>query len=326
MAPDRGKGARGKGEVKDQSDVDSLFRLPLADFTAARNALETKLKKSGDTDEAERVKALAKPPLSAWVANQLYWHHRKAFDQLLAAGDRFRTAQAAQLAGKSTDLRAPLESRREALSQLTKRAAGVLSESGHPVSPDAMRRIMTTLEALATYGGQAEGPPAGRLTADVDPPGFEALAALIPRGGVSARQANTPPRVIPFAAPKRETAAKRRPDPEEDARRLEAERRKKQAEARQALLDAERALRDAKRDAEQARAAMKTAAAGAKEMERAKTALETQLEKVSAAADAARQEARRVASQAEEAAQVMDDAERAMATARQALSDLEADL
>jgi hypothetical protein len=181
---------------------------------------------------------------------------------------------------------------------------------------------MMTLEALATYGGQPEGPPAGRLTNDVDPPGFEALAALVPRGGASAKQANAPSRVIPFSQPRRETATRRKADPEETARRLEAERRKKEAEARQALVDAERGLKDAKRDAEQARDAMKTAAARAKATEKAKAALEAQLEKTAAAADAARQEARRVASQAEEAAQLMDDAERAMAAAREALKEI----
>ena len=178
---------------------------------------------------------------------------------------------------------------------------------------------MTTLEALATYGGSPDGPPAGRLTGDVDPPGFEALAALVPRGGASARQGHMPSRVIPFSQPVRDTAPKGKATPEEDARRRDAERRKKQADARKALVDAERALKEAKRAAEQARAAMKTAAARAKEAEKAKAALETRFEKVSAEADAARQEARRVASQAEEAAQAMDDAERAVTTAREML-------
>jgi hypothetical protein len=322
MAGDRGKGARGKGEDATPSALDELFKLPLAEFTPARNTLAATLKKSGDTEEAERVKALAKPPLSAWIANQLYWRHRKAFDQLLAAGDQFRNAQAAQLAGKSADLRAPLDARREALGHMTKLSADILRESGHPTSPDTMRRIMTTLEALATYGSNPDGPPAGRLTTDVDPPGFEALAALVPRGGASARQGHTPSRVIPFSQPVRETAHKRKGTPEEDARRRDAERRKKQAEARKALLEAERALKDAQRAAEQARGAMKTAAARAKEAETAKGALETRLEKASAAADAARQEARRVASQAEEAAQAMDDAERAVTTARELLKDV----
>ena len=324
MAHDRGEEGRGKGAgASEKGEVDRLFQLPLGDFTPARNALATRLKKSGDAGEAQRVKALSKPTLSAWVANQLYWRDRLAFDRLLAAGNEFRTAQAAQLAGKSTDLRAPLDARREALSDMTKRAADILRESGHPASPETMRRIMTTLEALATYGGQTAAAPAGRLTSDVDPPGFEALAALVPRGGASARQGGAPPRVIPFSQPRTETSAKQSGSAEEKARRRDAEHRQEQAAARKALLDAERDLKEARRAAEQARAAMKKAAANAKEMDSAKAALETRFEKASAEAEAARQEARRVASQAEEAAQAVDDAERAVATAREMLKNME---
>jgi flagellar biosynthesis GTPase FlhF len=311
-APDSGKGK-----------IDDLFQLPLAEFTPARNALATVLKKSGDTAEAERVKALVKPSLSAWVANQLYWHHRTAFDQLITAGDQFRAAQAAQLAGKPADLRAPLEARRGILAQLAKLSAALLAQSGHPASSDTMRRLTTTLEALAAYGGGAGAPPAGRLTSDVDPPGFEALASLVPRGGSSSRQASTPSRVIQFSQPKA-APTRRKATSEEDVRRLEAERKKKQAEARKVLAVAERALKEAARAVEQSRAAMKAAAARAKEAEKAKAAFEAQFEKLSAEAESTRQEARRVASQAEDAAQEMDDAERAVAKARTTLNDLTA--
>ena len=298
------------------SEIDDLFKLPPVEFTAARNALAARLKKAGDAAAADRVKTLGRPSISAWIANQLYWRHRKAFDRLLAAGDQFRKAQAAQLAGKPGDLRGSLDARRETLSELTKHAAEILRATGHPPSPDTMRRVMTTLEALATYGEQPDAPQPGRLTADVDPPGFEALAALVPRAGHRASAAADKPRVIPFSQPKPEPARRKGADAKEEERRREAERRAKEAEARKALRDAERALADARRDAERARAAMKAAAAAAKAAEKAKAALEARFEKLSAAADAARQDARRVASEAEEAAQAVDDAERAVQKAR----------
>jgi len=325
MAPARGQGAGGKGQ-EHQVETDALFQAPLAEFTSARNALAARLKKSGDAAAAERVKTLGKPSLSAWVANQLYWRHRKAFDRLLAAGDRFRSAQAAQLAGKSADLRGSLDARREALSDLTKDAASILHDAGHPSSPDMMRRIMTTLEALATYGEQPEAPQAGRLTADVDPPGFEALAALVPRGAHATRSAKSegthaPPRVIPFNQPKREPPRRKAGNEKDEARRREAERRAQETQARKELHEAERARAAAKRAAERARAAMRDAAARAKAAEKAKAALEARFEKLSATADAARQDARRVASEAEEAAQAVDDAERAVTNARAKLDD-----
>jgi hypothetical protein len=91
--------------VSQASDVDDLFKRPPGEFTAARNALVAKLKKAGRDSEAAEVKALPKPPASAWAVNQLFWRYRKSLDHLLAVGEKFRKAQAAQLAGKAADLR-----------------------------------------------------------------------------------------------------------------------------------------------------------------------------------------------------------------------------
>ena len=304
----------------ESDEVDSLFQVALIEFTSARNALAAKLKKEGRAEEAERVKTLGKPSVSAWVANQLYWKQRKSFDRLIAAGEQFRKAQSAQLAGKTADLRAPLDARREALAELTRHAASILRDTGHPPSPETMRRVTTTLEALATYGEQPGGPQPGRLTGDVAPPGFEALAALVPRGIDRVGQRQAPPRIIPFSQqkphPKRKSG-----DAEQDARAAEAERRAREAEARRELRDAERALETARKAAKRAEAAMKEAAARAKAAEKEKAALESRFEKASAAAETARQDARKVASEAEDAAQTLDDAERAVRTAREKLKN-----
>ena len=77
-------------------DVDSLFKVPLSEFTAARNELAARLKKGGRGNEADFVKSLVKPSVSAWTVNQLYWEYRDEFDQLIAAGERFRQAQSAR--------------------------------------------------------------------------------------------------------------------------------------------------------------------------------------------------------------------------------------
>ena len=309
--------------MKPTADIDALFQLPPAEFTAARNALAGKLKKAGKEEEADRVKALPKPSLPAWAVNQLYWRHRKAFDQLIEAGERFRKAQSAQLSGKNADMRGPLDARREALSELTRLAAAVLKQSGHNATPELTRRITTTLEAIATYGAHPGAPPAGRLTDDIDPPGFEALAALVPQIGRTKRAGTEPSRVIPFQQKTREPkTGTKTGSPEEEARRREEERKAQIAAAKAALAESERALREAKKDAEQAETDLKKAAARAKETEKQKEEIEKQFEKVSAAADEARQEARRVESKAEEAAQAVEDAERAVENARRELEKL----
>lgn len=303
------------------SDLDGLFQLPLDEFTAARNALAAQLKKAGRAEDADQVKALPKPPISAWAVNQLHWRHRKPLDRLIAAGERFRKAQAAQLAGKSGDLREPLEARRDALAELTKLAAALLRDAGHNPSPDTMRHVATTLEALATYGSHPDAPQAGRLTDDIDPPGFEAIAALIPRGGREASRTDGPTRVIPFRQ-QPEPRAKKRASAEELEKEQEEERKAQLAAAKSALQEAERALRAARRAAEQAETALKKAAARAKEAEKAKAEADKRMEKATADADEARQEARRVASEAENAAQEVEDAERALEKARKELDAL----
>jgi hypothetical protein len=141
----------GKTKVESEDDVDALFRLRLADFTGARNTLAARLKKSGLSDEANRVKALTKPSISAWAVNQLYWNHREIFDQLIVSGERFHKAQSSRLAGKLADMREALDARREALAQLSDLATSLLQEAGHNPTLDIIRRITTTLEALSVY-------------------------------------------------------------------------------------------------------------------------------------------------------------------------------
>jgi hypothetical protein len=314
--------AKGESATGLEQEIDALYQLPLPEFTAARNALAGRLKKGGRADEAERVKALPKPSITAWTVNQLFWKRREAFDRLISTGERFRKAQASHLAGKSDDIRGPLEARRVALSELAKAAAATLKQSGSNPTPDTMRRITTTLEALSTYGSLPDAPRAGRLADDVDPPGFETLAALVPR--IGSTQTTGPSRIIPFQhKAKPGKASRKKGSPEEEARRAAEERKAQRAAARKAVAEAERALRAARKEAQQAEEALKKAAARAKEAEREKVDAERRLEKISADADSTRQHARRVAAEAEEAAQAVEDAERAVEAARRELKQFD---
>src|SRR5437867_402370 len=175
-------------------DIDALFRLPLAEFVGARKALAARLKQNGFVSEAEGVKALAKPSISAWTANQLYWRHREAFDELIATGQRFRKAQTS---GKMVNMREALDARREALSRLSDMATEALRDAGHNPSLDTLRRISTTLEALSAYTSLSDGPTFGRLTEDIDPPGFDSLGSFAPSAGLTKRAA-APPHVSPL--------------------------------------------------------------------------------------------------------------------------------
>ena len=301
-------------------EIDALFHLPLNEFTSARNALVTKLKKNGHSDAAAQVKALPRPPVAAWAVNQLYWRHRHAFDALAAAGERLRTAQASQLrragsaGSKGGDLRKLLEAQRVALADLTGRATALLQEAEHTPSPDLMRRVATTLDALTTYGARPDGPQPGRLTEEVDAPGFEALTSLVPRTGARAR-GGAPTRVIPFHQRAEGTRGAKKLGRVEEKQRRDAERTARRTAAAAAVREAARALSAARRNAARAEAALKAAAARARQAQHAKDVLATGLEKATADADKARQEARRIAAEAEAAAQEVADGERELGEA-----------
>ncbi len=292
-------------------DTDRLFQLPLGEFTSARNALAATLKKAGRKDEAEQVKGLAKPSVSAWAVNQLYWNHRKLFDRLMSSGAALRSAQASQLSGEAAELRGPLQERRETLSELSKLAASALQRAQHAPTPETLRRIVTTLEALAIYGDSPEAPQAGRLVTDVDPPGFEALASLVPRLSAGGRSGG-PSAVIPFRQ-------KARPARGRSARGAGAEeaREEERRAARDAVQQAERTLRDARSAEARSEAALKTAARKVKAAEAAKAEADERVTRAEAELTAARQEARKVAAAAEEATQAVADAERALERAKQ---------
>jgi len=296
--------------------IESLFQLPLSEFTAAINSLAAYLKKAGHSDEAARVKGLSRPPISAWTVNQLYWRHRKAYDRLMRSGEQFRDAQAAHLSGQSADVRRALDARREALAELSKLAAHVLKEASHQPTPDTMRRVTTTLEALSTYSGSPGAPRGGQLLDDVDPPGFETLAALVPSVGDG-----TPARgrasVIPFHAKAKPGRVRATRDADLSDQDRERQRKAKEAEARAAVQRAERTLRDAQRAAEQAEGALKKAAARLKSAERERADFEARLEKINNEVTEARQDARRITAEAEEAAQAVSDAERQLEKARE---------
>ncbi len=308
----------GKGE---DEEIDALFQLSPPEFVAARNALAAQLKKAGRDEVANRVKALPKPSISAWTVNQLYWKHRAAFDKLLATGERFRHAQASKLAGKGADLHRLLNERREELSAMARLAAGILHRSSGAAPPAVMRRITASLEALSAYGTLEGAPRAGRLVEDVAPPGFDALAALVPRVGDGSRSTE-PSKVLTFQKEVK-TPHKGKSRPADDAREKEKQRQAQLAAARVAKQEASRAVADAKRVALRAQNDLKRAATRAKESEETMVAAEERLQKIASQAHEARQKARRAAVEAESAAQAVEEAERALERATRDLAGLD---
>ena len=347
------KSSKTKGERDDLDDeVDALFRLPLAEFTGARNTLAARLKKSGRGDEAALVKALAKPPISAWAVNQLFWNHRDAFEQLIASADRFHKAQASPGGGKIADIRAALDARREALAELTDLATSLLRDAGpnpgQNPSSDTIHRITTTLEGISAYAQHADrrnsGPP-GRLTYDVDPPGFESLASSVPAAGFPDAGMTQPTEERQAAGRRRQTAGttrletlkpirftqkssgtstntRRKVALDHEVRQVEETRKAKIGVAKLSLKEAKRSLTEARARAQSLEAAQKRADAEAKKAEKRRRDAEQSLEKAKAASEDAARRARSVAVELEESASAVDDAERAVEKASKVLEAL----
>lgn len=300
-------------------NIDSLFRLPLPEYTAARNALAAAMKAAGRAADADAVKALPKPSLSAWTVNQLYWRHRAPFNRLMAAGTRLRKVHASKLAGGKGDLPTATAAHAAALRELSTQAAEILRHAGHPPTAALTHRVGTTLEALASRERSSVAPD-GHLTRDIDPAGFEALTTLVPRqDSHSPRTGHS--RVIPFrqrtvSSPSTRVARRGR------ERDNEADRVARRKATAAALRQAEVAVRIARKTAVKAEAALRSAATRVKLADKEKTSAEKRLELTAARAVDARQHARRVAVEAEEAAQAIADAERAEAEARRALNAL----
>jgi hypothetical protein len=305
MAGAKGKDGENQAKVDLETDLDALFQLPLPEFTSARNALAARLKKAGNNEDATRVKALSKPSVSAWAVNQLYWKHRGPFNDLIAAGQRFGRAHASQLSGKNADTREPLAERREALTGLLRLAGSLLREAEHNPAPDMMRRLTTTLEALSIYSLFSDGPSAGRLTEDLDPPGFESLAVLIPGVGRGERPDPSARAVLPPPPTVTEGSGKRT-----------EKRQAKIASAKAALQAAERVLDETRTSAQDLEEDVKKAAAHADTMEKNRREAEERLEKARIAAEEARQRLHSMTVEAEKVARTLEDAERGVEKAR----------
>jgi hypothetical protein len=143
--------------------VASLFQVPLDQFVTERKRLAGELKAAGDKGGAAKLAKLARPPISAWVVDQLWWHARDAFEALFETAHRLRDGKLDASAAH-----------RDALAKLRTRAAKLLADAGHGATEATLRRVTQTLSALAAAGGWDPDPP-GALSADRDPPGFEAI-------------------------------------------------------------------------------------------------------------------------------------------------------
>jgi hypothetical protein len=171
------------------AELDRLYGLQLEEFTAARNELAARLRKAGQAETAERVRALRKPSVAVWAVNQLARRPPDDVQAHLASGERLREAQGAAFRGGDSDtVRAATAAERESVRKLTRSAGQLLVDEGRAASQATLERVAATLRAAAVDPAAAALLAAGRLPDEVEASGFAALAALAPPPGKQRRR------------------------------------------------------------------------------------------------------------------------------------------
>ena len=169
-----------------ERELDRLYGLPLGEFVGARDELAKRLRGEDRRDEAEQVKALRKPSVSAWLVNQVARERELDVQRLLSAGERLRTAQ---VAGEGfSDARADEQ---RALEQLARAVQEIAGREG--TGQGAIAQATQTLRAASLTDEGRDLLKRGRLTEELEPPGFEALTGLVP-AQPRKRPAKAPPK------------------------------------------------------------------------------------------------------------------------------------
>jgi hypothetical protein len=277
--------------------LDALYAGAPDDFVSARNALAKELRKAGRRSEAEEVRALRKPSLSAWLANRLARTDPSAMEALLDAGERLRrTHQALLGGGDADDFQRSRQDLREAIRRLLEAARNTAADEGRTVSESIFERVATTLEAAALDDEAREVLRRGRLIDDLELPGFELLSPAPP----------------PRRAPKRE-AARPRPAPKRDDARAVSRAERDAETAARAQRTAAAAAR--KRDLTEARQSLHSARADVRE-------LRSQQREASRRADEAVRQAEQLETEARRLGEQLARAEQAVAESEDRLTHL----
>jgi hypothetical protein len=147
----------------------------LEEFTALRKDIASQLRGQGQEAAAADIAKLKKPTISAWVVNQLVRTKTLDVARLLKAGEALDRAQEKLLAGKTSNFDAARAEEAAAVRLLQDAAREVLPTA----SAQVLERVTQTLRS-ATSAENRTLLKSGRLTEDLEPPGFDAFSFVAP--------------------------------------------------------------------------------------------------------------------------------------------------
>ncbi|CAN5131029.1 hypothetical protein BH09ACT12_BH09ACT12_03640 [soil metagenome] len=253
--------------------ADELYAGALGDFTPARDARAKELKGAGETELSQRVKALKKPSLAAWVVDLFVRRESDQVEQVLAMGAALREAQAGM---SGDDLRALTRQRRQLTAAITQQARSLASEEGVKVTQAVADQVEATLTAAMLDVRCGQAVRSGLLVAALSATGV---------GEVDVAGSVAVPDALDFVATAREPAPRARPDlhvvPDPDAgAKARAAAEDALREAQDVVTEAQTAYDDATVDVERLQARQLQLEAEIDELKRQIAALEETYDEV----------------------------------------------
>jgi hypothetical protein len=155
-----------------EDELDDLYRTAPAAFVAARNELSRRLKLAGRKEDADSVAKLARPTPMAWVVNQLALEGAEELRELRDAGAALREAQ--EVLGDGGSFAERKRGHQSALKAATERGMEIAEVGGTRPNAAFRRKLELTLNLLCAAVDVK--PPPGRMSADLEPSGFDALS------------------------------------------------------------------------------------------------------------------------------------------------------
>ncbi|MEU0914069.1 hypothetical protein [Streptomyces althioticus] len=245
--------------------LDELYALPPSEFVARREERAARARTGRRVQDARRIHAARRPTLAGWAANLLRRSRPDEAERFLELGRALREAYATL---DPSGLRELSAQRRRIVSELSRQAAALAREAGHPLSDAVQRDVETTLRAVLADPEAAAVWEAGRVEGVLTPPSEFGAGAVAAAPARSASAPARPPR-------KDTTSARRKKD--EEAERRRAEREERAARAREEARAAEERLRERRTVREEAAAALERADEREREAGERVAALEEQL-------------------------------------------------
>ncbi|HEX3930680.1 MAG TPA: hypothetical protein VHW64_08250 [Nocardioides sp.] len=159
--------------------ADTLYALPMAEFTPARDARAKELK--ADRELSAAVKRLKRPSVAAWVVDLFVRRDAGQVEQLIEVGDALREAQQGM---DGAELRALTRQRRQLTAAVTQQARSLAVDEGVKVTQAVADQVEATLTAALLDPECARAVRSGLLVAALASTGVDqvdvAAAVAVP--------------------------------------------------------------------------------------------------------------------------------------------------